>query len=175
MRQISDLNRLLILLKLRTAAIVWESTFMRTCCSVLITFATDRVPTKAAITLLDSTSRAPSGTPDSIVGASKGEVALFGGILKVSALAAPAMPGRINGPGGGWMADDVSTTIGVASSSAKKAPTLYDWISFITSSGTSDSGTPCDSHKSRLNAGPNMFQLWMGENSNNLCILKTLS
>ena len=124
-----------------------------------MTFETDRVPTRAAITLLEPASLPPSGTPDKL-GANNGEALGSEPVLNVSALAAPAIPGRINGAAAGWILDDVSTTKGTASSSARKAPILYDWISFITSSGTSDSGTPCDSHSNLLKAGPRILQLW---------------
>ena len=91
-----------------------------------MTLPTERVPTRAAITLPDPASLPPSGTPDNRLGTNSGELAGFGGILNVSALAAPAMPGRIKGGAAGCMVEDVSTTIGTASSSAKKAPILYD-------------------------------------------------
>ena len=78
------------------------------------------------MTLLDPTSLPLSGTPGILLGANNGELAEFGVILNVSALAAPAIPGRANGRFGGWIVEDVSTTTGIASSSARKAPILYD-------------------------------------------------
>ena len=66
-----------------------------------MTLATERVPTRAAITLLDPTSLPLSGTPVIRLGANRGELAGFGVILNVSAPAAPAIPGRTKGDCGG--------------------------------------------------------------------------
>ena len=65
-----------------------------------MTLETDRVPTRAAITLLEPASLPPSGTPDRL-GANNGEAFGRAPVLNVSALAAPAIPGRINGDAAG--------------------------------------------------------------------------